>query len=71
MSESQRGLVYLITGGCGFLGRHLLRVLLEKEDTLVEVRVFDKHTDHSLEGLSTGEANTSLFARAAFSNALM
>lgn len=55
MSGSQRGLVYLITGGCGFLGRHLLRVLLEKEDELVEVRVFDKHTDRSLEGMSTGE----------------
>ncbi|XP_039978147.1 3 beta-hydroxysteroid dehydrogenase type 7 isoform X2 [Xiphias gladius] len=53
MSESRRGVVYLITGGCGFLGRHLLRVLLEKEDRLEEVRVFDKHTDPSLNGLST------------------
>ncbi|KAM9843880.1 3 beta-hydroxysteroid dehydrogenase type 7 [Aulostomus maculatus] len=53
MSERQRGLVYVITGGCGFLGRHLLRVLLEKEDALTEVRVFDKHVDSSFEGLST------------------
>ncbi|XP_051243363.1 3 beta-hydroxysteroid dehydrogenase type 7 [Dicentrarchus labrax] len=53
MSDTQRGLVYLITGGSGFLGRHLLRVLQEKEDKLVEVRVFDKHPDSSLNGLST------------------
>nr|UBZ25226.1 hydroxy-delta-5-steroid dehydrogenase, 3 beta- and steroid delta-isomerase 7 [Centropyge vrolikii] len=53
MSENQRGLVYLITGGSGFLGRHLLRILLEKEDALVEVRVFDKHPDSRLNELST------------------
>ncbi|XP_022050927.1 3 beta-hydroxysteroid dehydrogenase type 7 [Acanthochromis polyacanthus] len=53
MSEHQQGLVYLITGGCGFLGKHLLRVLLEKEDKLVEVRVFDRHIDPDLKGLST------------------
>ncbi|XP_061568162.1 3 beta-hydroxysteroid dehydrogenase type 7 [Cololabis saira] len=43
MSERKRGLVYLITGGCGFLGKHLLSVLMEKEESLAEVRVFDKH----------------------------
>ncbi|XP_060945401.1 3 beta-hydroxysteroid dehydrogenase type 7 [Limanda limanda] len=53
MSDTQRPLVYLITGGCGFLGRHLLRILLEKEDNLEEVRVFDKHVDPSLNGLSS------------------
>ncbi|XP_061837334.1 3 beta-hydroxysteroid dehydrogenase type 7 [Nerophis lumbriciformis] len=53
MSRARPALVYLVTGGCGFLGRHLLRLLLEKEDRLVEVRVFDKHTDDSLEGLGT------------------
>ncbi|XP_068606518.1 3 beta-hydroxysteroid dehydrogenase type 7 [Brachionichthys hirsutus] len=53
MSGNQRGLVYLVTGGSGFLGRHLLRVLLEKEDKLVEVRLFDKRPDFSLNGLST------------------
>ncbi|XP_074512073.1 3 beta-hydroxysteroid dehydrogenase type 7-like isoform X2 [Sebastes fasciatus] len=47
------GPVYLVTGGCGFLGRHLLRVLLEKEDNLAEIRVFDKHIDSSLNELST------------------
>ncbi|XP_044037031.1 3 beta-hydroxysteroid dehydrogenase type 7 [Siniperca chuatsi] len=53
MSENQRGLVYLITGGSGFLGKHLLRLLVEKEDKLVEVRVFDKHIDSNLNGLGT------------------
>lgn len=57
MSEDLRGLVYLITGGSGFLGRHLLRVLLEKEDNLVEIRVFDKHPDYSLKEHSTGKPN--------------
>nr|XP_046270343.1 3 beta-hydroxysteroid dehydrogenase type 7 [Scatophagus argus] len=53
MSDHRRGLVYLITGGSGFLGRHLLRILLEKEDNLEEVRVFDKRPDPALNGLST------------------
>lgn len=47
------GPVYLLTGGCGFLGRHLLRLLLEKEEGLAEVRVFDKYVDVSLNELST------------------
>ena len=55
MSEQQRGLVYLLTGGCGFLGRHLLQLLLEKEEQLAEVRVFDKHVDTTVQQLSTGK----------------
>ncbi|KAG7492211.1 hypothetical protein MATL_G00011980 [Megalops atlanticus] len=47
------GLIYLVTGGCGFLGQHLLRVLLEKEDKVSEIRLFDKQTDPSLENHST------------------
>ncbi|XP_026181621.1 3 beta-hydroxysteroid dehydrogenase type 7 [Mastacembelus armatus] len=53
MSERHRSLVYLITGGSGFLGKHLINTLLEKEEKLVEIRVFDKHTDQSLTTLST------------------
>ncbi|KAM7371707.1 hypothetical protein PAMP_008919 [Pampus punctatissimus] len=48
MCDNQRALVYLITGGCGFLGRHLLKVLLEKEDNVAEIRVFDKYIDARL-----------------------
>ncbi|KAM3864103.1 3 beta-hydroxysteroid dehydrogenase type 7 [Diretmus argenteus] len=53
MSLKESGLVYLITGGCGFLGRHLLQVLLEKEDELTEIRLFDNRIDLSLQGHST------------------
>uniref|UniRef100_A0A3B4VJI0 3-beta hydroxysteroid dehydrogenase/isomerase domain-containing protein n=1 Tax=Seriola dumerili TaxID=41447 RepID=A0A3B4VJI0_SERDU len=55
--RDSRGVVYLITGGCGFLGRHMLRVLLENEDKVEEVRVFDKHVDTSLSGLSKGKTS--------------
>lgn len=58
MSDSRSGLVYLITGGCGFLGRHLLRVLLDQEeDALAEVRIFDKHTELGLSELGTGKCD--------------
>lgn len=53
MEEENPGQIYLITGGCGFLGQHLLRVLLEKEDKLKEIRLFDKHIDASLQDHST------------------
>ncbi|MGH0182813.1 UNVERIFIED_CONTAM: hypothetical protein FKN15_019576 [Acipenser sinensis] len=48
------GLVYLVTGGCGFLGQHVFRMLLEKEDNVAEVRLFDLAVDDSLANLSTG-----------------
>lgn len=57
MSDNRPGLVYLITGGSGFLGKHLVRLLLEKEDNLTEIRVFDKSPDPRLNELSTGEKN--------------
>ncbi|XP_058493133.1 3 beta-hydroxysteroid dehydrogenase type 7 [Solea solea] len=53
MNQQQRGAVYLITGGCGFLGKHMLRILLEKEDDVDEIRVFDKHVDTTVNGQST------------------
>lgn len=55
MCDSQPALVYLITGGSGFLGKHLVRLLLEKEDKVTEIRVFDKCPDPRLNELSTGE----------------
>lgn len=42
------GLVFVVTGGCGFLGRHLVRLLLEEEPDLRELRVFDLHLDPDL-----------------------
>ncbi|XP_015262312.1 PREDICTED: 3 beta-hydroxysteroid dehydrogenase type 7 [Gekko japonicus] len=49
------GKVYLVTGGCGFLGKRLVRMLLEKEPDLAEVRVFDLHLDESMHQLDRGK----------------
>lgn len=37
-----------MTGGCGFLGKCLVQMLLEQEPDLMELRVFDVHLDESL-----------------------
>uniref|UniRef100_A0A8C8AE81 3-beta hydroxysteroid dehydrogenase/isomerase domain-containing protein n=1 Tax=Otus sunia TaxID=257818 RepID=A0A8C8AE81_9STRI len=39
------GLVLVVTGGCGFLGSHLVQLLLEQEPELRELRVFDLRID--------------------------
>ncbi|XP_066579330.1 3 beta-hydroxysteroid dehydrogenase type 7 isoform X2 [Amia ocellicauda] len=57
---SEPGLVYLLTGGCGFLGQHLARMLVEKEDSVSEIRLFDLHLDHSLEKLGTDRVKVRL-----------
>ncbi|XP_050162148.1 3 beta-hydroxysteroid dehydrogenase type 7 isoform X1 [Myiozetetes cayanensis] len=43
-----QGLVVVVTGGCGFLGSHLVRLLLEKEPELRELRIFDLNIDPSV-----------------------
>ncbi|XP_078392735.1 3 beta-hydroxysteroid dehydrogenase type 7-like [Cetorhinus maximus] len=47
------GQVYLVTGGCGFLGRHLVKILVERGEGISEIRVFDTKVDRDLESLST------------------
>ncbi|KAM4635836.1 3 beta-hydroxysteroid dehydrogenase type 7 [Amazona ochrocephala] len=39
------GLVYVLTGACGFLGSHLVPLLLEREPALRELRLFDLRID--------------------------
>lgn len=56
MSNNNKSkLTYVITGGCGFLGQHLLKVLLEKEENVKEIRLFDKNVYPSLQNESTGK----------------
>uniref|UniRef100_A0A5F8HGZ8 Hydroxy-delta-5-steroid dehydrogenase, 3 beta- and steroid delta-isomerase 7 n=1 Tax=Monodelphis domestica TaxID=13616 RepID=A0A5F8HGZ8_MONDO len=54
MTDGGRDLVYLVTGGCGFLGEHVVRLLLEQEPRLRELRVFDLHLGSWLEALNSG-----------------
>lgn len=54
-SPEARKLVYLVTGGCGFLGEHVVRMLLQREPQLLELRVFDLHLGPWLEELKTGD----------------
>ncbi|XP_068100026.1 3 beta-hydroxysteroid dehydrogenase type 7 [Hyperolius riggenbachi] len=49
----EEGQVYVVTGGCGFLGAHLVRMLVERSSNVSEIRVFDLHLDENLGTLST------------------
>ncbi|XP_059737393.1 3 beta-hydroxysteroid dehydrogenase type 7 isoform X2 [Bos javanicus] len=44
----------LAAGGCGFLGEHVVRMLLQREPRLRELRIFDLHLGPWLEELKTG-----------------
>ncbi|XP_072127597.1 3 beta-hydroxysteroid dehydrogenase type 7-like isoform X1 [Mobula birostris] len=51
--RAEPGLVYMVTGGSGFLGRHLVRLLAEREQDITEIRVFDPNADPDLGSLNT------------------
>uniref|UniRef100_A0A8C5T5R0 3-beta hydroxysteroid dehydrogenase/isomerase domain-containing protein n=1 Tax=Malurus cyaneus samueli TaxID=2593467 RepID=A0A8C5T5R0_9PASS len=55
------GWVYLVTGGCGFVGERIVELLCQ-QDYIREVRVFDSVAREEVEKLSTGKkrAPTSL-----------
>ena len=41
-SDTEPGDVVLVTGGAGFLGQHIIRVLQERGDDVREIRVLDR-----------------------------
>uniref|UniRef100_A0A8C8VMW3 3-beta hydroxysteroid dehydrogenase/isomerase domain-containing protein n=1 Tax=Pelusios castaneus TaxID=367368 RepID=A0A8C8VMW3_9SAUR len=47
-------LVYLVTGGCGFIGEHIVQLLC-KQDYVSEVRVFDAMASEEVKKLATGK----------------
>ncbi|ETE67200.1 3 beta-hydroxysteroid dehydrogenase type 7, partial [Ophiophagus hannah] len=51
MRLTSKNQIFLVTGGCGFLGKCLVEMLLEKEPNLAEIRVFDLHLDESMRSL--------------------
>lgn len=50
--------VYLVTGGCGFVGERIVE-LLSRQDYIKEVRVFDSVAREEIEKLSTGKKRAS------------
>ncbi|XP_029462757.1 3 beta-hydroxysteroid dehydrogenase type 7 [Rhinatrema bivittatum] len=52
--------VYLVTGGCGFLGCHLVKMLVERAQNVAEVKVFDLCLDENMRHLSTEKVKVTL-----------
>lgn len=48
--------MYLVTGGCGFIGEWVVKLLL-KEDYVKEVKVFDLNESEAIKHLDTGKYN--------------
>ncbi|XP_066433060.1 3 beta-hydroxysteroid dehydrogenase type 7 isoform X3 [Eleutherodactylus coqui] len=60
MIPAAEGQVYVVTGGCGFLGSHLVRMLVERSSNVSEIRVFDLHLDEALRTLSNDNVKVRL-----------
>jgi len=57
-SEMDRAWVYLVTGGCGFIGEKIVE-LLSQQDYIKEVRVFDSVAREEVEKFTTGKKRAS------------
>uniref|UniRef100_A0A8C0FMW1 3-beta hydroxysteroid dehydrogenase/isomerase domain-containing protein n=1 Tax=Bubo bubo TaxID=30461 RepID=A0A8C0FMW1_BUBBB len=57
-SEMDRAWVYLVTGGCGFIGEKIVEVL-SQQDYIKEVRVFGSVAREEVEKFTTGKKRTS------------
>uniref|UniRef100_A0A8D0FEJ1 3-beta hydroxysteroid dehydrogenase/isomerase domain-containing protein n=1 Tax=Strix occidentalis caurina TaxID=311401 RepID=A0A8D0FEJ1_STROC len=55
-SEMDRAWVYLVTGGCGFIGEKIVEVL-SQQDYIKEVRVFGSVAREEVEKFTTGTEN--------------
>nr|XP_033801188.1 3 beta-hydroxysteroid dehydrogenase type 7 isoform X2 [Geotrypetes seraphini] len=58
MTKEQQ--VYLVTGGCGFLGYHLVKMLVERSQNVAEVKVFDLYLDENMRHMSTEKVRVTL-----------
>ncbi|KAM4046165.1 3 beta-hydroxysteroid dehydrogenase type 7-like [Anomaloglossus baeobatrachus] len=55
----EKDLVYLVTGGCGFIGEWIVKLLL-KEDYVKEVKVFDLNESEAIKHLGTESTTITL-----------
>ncbi|XP_053561212.1 3 beta-hydroxysteroid dehydrogenase type 7-like [Bombina bombina] len=54
-----KDMVYLVTGGCGYIGEHIVKILA-KEDYIKEVRIFDVVEVDSIKSFSTDSTTVRL-----------
>ncbi|XP_043942166.1 3 beta-hydroxysteroid dehydrogenase type 7 [Protopterus annectens] len=58
--ETEKGQVYLVTGGCGFLGLHLVHMLVDRGENIADVRVFDLFLNESMKDLGSDKVKVKL-----------
>lgn len=58
--SAERGLVCLVTGGGGFLGKHLVEILIERGHEFSQIRIFDLKFDSEISRLESGNSRVIL-----------